>query len=60
MSLDDALALGARCGATCLTGHGPYERQLSLTAQDRTAPDGGIPEGPDGGAPAAAPAGPPV
>jgi ribokinase len=60
MSLDDALALGARCGATCLTGHGPYERQLSLTAQDRTARDGGIPEGPDGGAPAAAPADPPV
>ena len=28
MSVPDALALGARCGATCLTGHGPYERQL--------------------------------
>lgn len=27
--LDDALRLAARCGATCLTGHGPYERQLS-------------------------------
>lgn len=24
-----ALALGARCGATCLTGRGPYQRQLS-------------------------------
>jgi ribokinase len=24
-----ALALAARCGAMCLTGHGPYERQLS-------------------------------
>jgi ribokinase len=24
-----ALALAARCGATCLTGRGPYERQLS-------------------------------
>ncbi len=24
-----ALVLAARCGATCLTGHGPYERQLS-------------------------------
>jgi ribokinase len=23
-----ALVLAARCGATCLTGHGPYERQL--------------------------------
>jgi len=29
MSLDDALALAARCGAVCLTGRGPYERQLS-------------------------------
>ena len=28
MPLGDALALAARCGATCLTGHGPYERQL--------------------------------
>jgi ribokinase len=25
----DALMLAARCGAMCLTGHGPYERQLS-------------------------------
>jgi ribokinase len=32
MALADALALGARCGAMCLTGHGPYERQL--TARD--------------------------
>jgi ribokinase len=24
-----ALALAARCGAACLTGHGPYERQLT-------------------------------
>ena len=29
MTLADALALGARCGAVCLTGGGPYERQLS-------------------------------
>jgi ribokinase len=29
MDLDDALALAARCGAVCLTGRGPYERQLS-------------------------------
>jgi ribokinase len=29
MSLTDALALGARCGAVCLTGRGPYDRQLS-------------------------------
>lgn len=25
----DALALGARCGAACMTGHGPYEGQLA-------------------------------
>ena len=29
MSIDDALTLAARCGATCLTGRGPYERQLT-------------------------------
>lgn len=29
LSISDALALGARCGARCLTGRGPYERQLS-------------------------------
>jgi ribokinase len=29
LDLADALALAARCGAVCLTGHGPYERQLS-------------------------------
>lgn len=29
MSVPDALALAARCGATCLTGRGPYERQLT-------------------------------
>ena len=28
MDLDRALAVAARCGATCATGHGPYERQL--------------------------------
>jgi ribokinase len=28
LELIDALALAARCGAACLTGHGPYERQL--------------------------------
>jgi ribokinase len=28
-SVDHALALAARCGAVCLTGHGPYERQLT-------------------------------
>jgi ribokinase len=33
-----ALALAARCGAVCLTGHGPYTRQLErseLSATDR-------------------------
>jgi ribokinase len=29
LELAGALALAARCGAVCLTGHGPYERQLS-------------------------------
>jgi ribokinase len=28
LDVPDALALAARCGAVCLTGHGPYERQL--------------------------------
>jgi ribokinase len=28
LELEDALALAARCGAVCLTGRGPYERQL--------------------------------
>ena len=29
MSVPDALALAARCGAACLTGRGPYEHQLT-------------------------------
>jgi ribokinase len=29
LALPDSLALAARCGASCLTGAGPYERQLS-------------------------------
>lgn len=29
LPLAQALALGARCGAACLTGRGPYERQLT-------------------------------
>jgi ribokinase len=29
MSVPDALALAARCGAVCLTGRGPYEAQLT-------------------------------
>ena len=28
--IDGALELAARCGAECLSGHGPYERQLIL------------------------------
>jgi ribokinase len=28
MQIGQALALAARCGAVCATGHGPYERQL--------------------------------
>jgi ribokinase len=35
MPLGDALALAARCGAHCLTGRGPYERQLRVGAKDR-------------------------
>ncbi len=30
LAVPDALALAARCGAVCLTGRGPYERQLTL------------------------------
>jgi ribokinase len=29
LGVPDALALAARCGAVCLTGRGPYERQLT-------------------------------
>jgi ribokinase len=29
LDVPDALALAARCGAVCLTGRGPYERQLA-------------------------------
>lgn len=31
---DEAIALAARCGAVCLTGRGPYERQLSAAEVD--------------------------
>lgn len=34
LAVPDALALAARCGATCLTGRGPYERQLSAADLD--------------------------
>lgn len=32
MGREAALALGARCGAACVSGRGPYERQLSLAS----------------------------
>ena len=35
MSIQDAVTIGARCGAACMTGRGPYERQLELNSQDR-------------------------
>jgi ribokinase len=31
LTAPDALALAARCGAMCLTGRGPYKRQLTLS-----------------------------
>jgi ribokinase len=37
-SLADALALGARCGATCLTGRGPYAAGVTLDGE--TTADG--------------------
>jgi ribokinase len=30
LTVTEALALAARCGAVCLTGRGPYERQLRI------------------------------
>jgi ribokinase len=35
LTAPDALALAARCGAVCLTGRGPYERQLTAPALER-------------------------
>ncbi len=32
LAVSDALALAARCGAVCLTGRGPYQRQLWSSA----------------------------
>jgi ribokinase len=31
MDIREAVALAARCGAHCMTGHGPYEAQLELS-----------------------------
>jgi ribokinase len=33
-----ALALGARCGAVCLTGRGPYQRQLTAADLESLSP----------------------
>jgi ribokinase len=30
--IEDAVAVAARCGAHCMTGHGPYEGQLELAS----------------------------
>jgi len=38
MDIAGALELAARCGATCLTGRGPYERQLTLAERGGGAP----------------------
>jgi ribokinase len=42
LSTPDALALGARCGAACLTGRGPYSGQLDLRSSSgaTTSPGG--------------------
>jgi ribokinase len=34
-STEDALALGARCGAACMTGRGPYEGQLRFAGEPK-------------------------
>jgi ribokinase len=38
LELPEALALAARCGAVCLTGRGPYERQLGERDLQGSAP----------------------
>jgi ribokinase len=35
LPVPDALALAARCGAVCLTGRGPYQRQLTAAELDQ-------------------------
>jgi ribokinase len=37
LDVDRALALGARCGAACITGRGPYEAQLTRADLDENA-----------------------
>jgi ribokinase len=41
MTPPDALALAARCGAVCLTGRGPYERQLRCASAEGGCASGG-------------------
>ncbi|MEA2267299.1 MAG: ribokinase [Solirubrobacteraceae bacterium] len=41
--LDGALTLAARCGATCLTGRGPYGRQLTARLRRRPSPPSAAP-----------------
>lgn len=38
LSAPDALAVAARCGAVCLTGRGPYERQLTSAELEASSP----------------------
>jgi ribokinase len=40
MAASEGLALAARCGAVCLTGRGPYERQVTKAEQESTASTG--------------------
>jgi ribokinase len=35
--IDAALHIAARCGATCMTGRGPYGRQLTAAELERSA-----------------------
>jgi ribokinase len=46
LGLTAALDLAARCGASCLTGRGPYERQLRLTEPVAQGPGGPTNVGP--------------
>ncbi len=39
MALDDAIALGARCGAAVLCGRGPYGAMLGELSRRGDAPD---------------------
>ena len=43
MGADEALSLAARCGAACLTAHGPYDGQLTLATGGGAPGPGGRP-----------------